>query len=341
MVFIRQIVHAKMTEFQPPPFVPHPVCRGGHLQTIASIGTTDFAELRPKRHIVPVSEGDAIVLHEDRPASWRPGRGAMLLVHGLSGCHAAPYMRRIAHQFLRDGICVFRMDMRGCGAASPLATNLTHAGRSDDLVRAIEAMAIHTQSGPLGAIGVSLGASQLLRAFGRIGAGLDATPSWLHRLDRIAAVAPPIDLQRCSDNLQRWVLRPYNYYFIRALLSRVPERVRNREDFQLRISGSRPKTLRELDDRITAPLSGFADAVDYYRQSSADRVTRHNPVSTLVLAAADDPLVPVGCFLDDRSQWPESTRLEITKTGGHVGFVDRQKRSWMDRLMQAWFASCF
>jgi hypothetical protein len=163
----------------------------------------------------------------------------------------------------------------------------------------------------------------------------------LHRIDRIAAVSPPIDLQRCSDNLQRWVLRPYNYFFIRALLARVPERVRQREDYQLRVSGSRPKTLRELDDRITAPLSGFADAVEYYRESSANLVSRHNPVSTLVLAAADDPLVPVGCFTDDRSQWPDSTRLVITKTGGHVGFVDRQKRSWMDRLMQAWFASSF
>jgi predicted alpha/beta-fold hydrolase len=188
------------------------------------------------------------------------------------------------------------------------------------------------------AIGVSLGANQLLRAVGRIGAGIDTTPAWFDRLQRIAAVAPPLDLQRCSDNMERWILRPYNYYFIRALLARAPARVRQRDDFQQSVLAGRPKTLRELDDRITAPLSGFADAAEYYTRSSATSVTLHNPVRTLVLAAADDPIVPIGCFVDDKHQWPDSTSLVVSKTGGHVGFIDRRKRSWMDRVMEAWFS---
>jgi predicted alpha/beta-fold hydrolase len=57
-----------------------------------------------------------------------------------------------------------------------------------------------------------------------------------------------------------------------------------------------------------------------------------------VLAAADDPIVPIGCFVDDKDQWPASTQLVVTRTGGHVGFIDRNKRSWMDEVVQAWFA---
>lgn len=302
-----------------------------------SIRSSVVTELKPSQHIVTVSDGDSIVLHEDRPATWKSSDASMLLIHGISGCHAAPYMLRLAGQFVRRGICVYRMDMRGCGAGSALTTNLTHAGRSDDVLAALNRIAEQTTRGPIAAIGVSLGANQLLRAVSRIGAGLDSTPPWFDRLIRIAAVAPPMDLQRCSDNMQRRRLRPYNYYFIRALIARAPAKVKQRDDYQQRIAEGRPKTLFELDDRITGPLSGFSGAIDYYAESSAGIVVAHNTVPTLVLAAADDPIVPVGCFVDDKDVWPKRTKLVVAETGGHVGFIDRGRLSWMDRVMGAWF----
>jgi predicted alpha/beta-fold hydrolase len=325
------------SQFQPPHFQPHRVIRGGHLQTIVSLRVDQVTGLKPVRHRVEVSDGDAILLHEDRPAEWRPGDPSMLLLHGLSGCHSAPYMLRLARRFVSQGVCVFRVDMRGCGAAVDLCQNLTHAGRSDDVVAALDFMARHNPDSPLHVVGVSLGACQLLRAVGRIGGGMDSMPSWFPRLRRIAAVAPPLDLQRCSDNMNRIVLRPYNYFFIRALLDRAPPRVRELPIFQREVVRPRPKTLRELDERFTAPISGFRDACDYYAKTSANRVTKYNPVSTLVLTAADDPIVPISCFVDDPAIWPETTELLITKTGGHVGFIDQQKRSWMDQALHAWF----
>jgi predicted alpha/beta-fold hydrolase len=326
------------TAFAPPPFSPHRLLRGGHLQTIVAIRSQDVGGLQPARHVIEVSEGDAIMLHEDRPLGWKQGDPSILLLHGLSGCHAAPYMLRLARRFVAQGVCVYRIDMRGCGAASDLTRNMTHAGRSDDLIRALDFIAARDLEGPLHAIGISLGASQLLRAVGRIGAGMDPTPEWFHRLARIAAVAPPLDLQRCSDNMNRLFLRPYNYYFIRSLLRGAPPGVKQREQFQQELRGPKPRTLRELDDRFTAPMSGFEDARDYYAKTSCNQVTCYNPVPTLVLTAADDPIVPIGCFTDDRRLWPRSTKLLITRTGGHVGFIDREKRSWMDQALDAWFA---
>ncbi|MDB4476581.1 alpha/beta fold hydrolase [Rhodopirellula sp.] len=333
------IVHGNMQEFEPPPFDPHPFFRGGHLQTIAATCQISADRLNPIQHRVPVSDGDSIVLHEDCPAGWVSGNQSILLVHGLSGCHAAPYMLRLAERFLQLGTRVFRMDMRGCGAARPLARNLAHAGRSDDVVAALDVIANKSADGPILAIGVSLGAGQLLRAVGRIGRGDSKKPAWFERLERIAVVAPPLDLRRCSINLQRLWLRPYNYYFIRALLESVPPGVRERAEFQNAIIQRRPRTLWELDDRITAPLSGFDGARDYYDQASACRVANFNPVPTLVLTAADDPIVPVGCFADDPGLWPSSTRLIITPTGGHMGFLDRRRKCWIDEAVLSWFSS--
>jgi len=333
------IVHGNMSEFEPPPFDPHPFFRGGHLQTLAATREVSADLLSTIQHVVPVSEGDSIVLHEDCPADWVPGDRSTLLVHGLSGCHAAPYMLRLAKRFLKLGSRVFRMDMRGCGAARPLARNLAHAGRSDDVVAALDTIAAKSKEGPMLAIGVSLGAGQLLRAVGRIGCGVSIRPAWFERLARIAVVAPPLDLRRCSVNMQRWLLRPYNYYFIRALLGSVPPGVHERAEFQEAILERRPRTLWELDDRITAPLSGFDGAADYYDQASACHVARFNPVPTLVLTAADDPIVPVGCFADNPSLWPKSTQLFITNTGGHMGFLDRRRKCWIDEAVLSWFSA--
>jgi len=328
-----------MSQFEPPRFEPHPFLRGGHLQTIAATRDASNDRLRPVQHVIPVSEGDSIVLHEDCPADWTPQKPSVLLVHGLSGCHAAPYMVRLASRFLATGQRVFRMDMRGCGAARPLSCNLAHAGRSDDVIRALDVIAEKSGEGPILATGVSLGAGQLLRAVGRIGKGDSSRPTWFGRLSSIAAIAPPLDLKRCSINMQRLMLRPYNYYFIRALLASVPPGVRQRAEFQRQMKKRSPRTLWELDDRITAPLSGFDGASDYYEQASACRVVKFNPVPTLVVAAADDPIVPAGCFTDDLGLWPQSTHLIVTPTGGHMGFVDRRRRCWIDDAVDAWFSS--
>ncbi|MGI9443752.1 MAG: YheT family hydrolase [Rubripirellula sp.] len=333
------IVHGNMSEFEPPPFDPHPFFRGGHLQTLAATREVSADLLSPIQHVVSVSDDDSIVLHEDCPAGWVPGERSILLLHGLSGCHAAPYMLRLAERFLKLGSRVFRMDMRGCGAARPLARNLAHAGRSDDVVAALDMIADKSEEGPMLAIGVSLGAGQLLRAVGRIGCGVSVRPAWFERLERIAVVAPPLDLRRCSVNMQRWSLRPYNYYFIRALLGSVPPGVHERAEFQTALLERRPRTLWELDDRITAPLSGFDGAADYYDQASACHVASFNPVPTLVLTAADDPIVPVGCFADNPSLWPQSTRLFITNTGGHMGFLDRRRKCWIDEAVVSWFSA--
>ncbi|MFK8112273.1 MAG: YheT family hydrolase [Rubripirellula sp.] len=322
-----------MNDFQPPRFLPHPFLRGGHLQTIVAPRTKKI-RLNANQIVVPVSDGDSIVLHEDQPAA--PLTSSMLLIHGISGCHAAPYMLRIAKRFTRLGVCVYRMDMRGCGAGAKLTSNLTHAGRSDDVLAALQTIA-NQNEGPIQAIGVSLGANQLLRAVGRIGAGVDETPSWFDRLTKMAVVAPPLDLQRCSDNMERWILRPYNRYFISALLKRAPLGVVQRADFQRQLALGRPRTLKELDERITGPLSGFEGATDYYATSSAGLVAGSNPVRTLVLAAEDDPIVPIGCFVDDKGMWSEATELLVTKTGGHVGFINSHRESWMDEVLAAWF----
>lgn len=327
----------EISAYQPPLFEPHRWLRGGHLQTLATVWGDAGTQFNGQQHIVTLPDNDAVVLHENRPQGWSAGQPCVLLVHGLCGSHQASYMGRLAAQFLAKGVRVFRIDMRGCGAGFNLSKQLTHAGRGDDLICALDFIDQTSPNSRLGVIAVSLGGNQILAALGKIGAGLSRTPAWFDRLDRVATVSPPVDLLRCSANMQRRIMWPYNYYFVRKLLSRIPPRVKLRDDFQHQIIRRRPRTLFDLDDQLTAPLSGFTDALDYYSQASASRYVDTNPIPTLVLASTDDPVVPVDCFRASSQPWPDKTTVCIAKHGGHVGFIDRRNGYWMDRALEAWF----
>lgn len=325
--------------FVPPPFLPDRWMRGGHLQTLASIRAPGVQVATAETHVVELPGGDAIVLHENVAVDGgeiqsSDSTRAIVLFHGLGGCHGSPYMIRLAIRFAQLGWTVYRVDMRGAGAARELAGGLSHAGRSEDVCAAIDFVARRNPQSSLAAIGVSLGGNQLLRFAGRIGAGLDARPQWFDRLIQIAVVAPPIDLVRCSENMERISRRVYNYYFIKSLFDRIPPRIGASEQFQKIAAQGRPRTLLELDERLTAPLSGFGSALDYYRQCGAVSVAAENPVRTLVLAASDDPIVPVDCFT--APNWPADTSVHLAATGGHAGFVARKRTFWMDDCLVAW-----
>src|SRR5712692_3515179 len=73
-------------------FLPHPLFRGGHAQTLAGIYLPGYRHpYLAVQHQVTLADGDRIVLHDDRPAGWRPGDRTAVMIHGLAGCHESPY----------------------------------------------------------------------------------------------------------------------------------------------------------------------------------------------------------------------------------------------------------
>jgi predicted alpha/beta-fold hydrolase len=76
---------------------------------------------------------------------------------------------------------------------------------------------------------------------------------------------------------------------------------------------------------VTAPLHGFADEIDYYRQASSGPYLKSIRRPTLLVNALDDPFVPAASLPDARTL-PAAVRAEYVPHGGHVGFV--QGRPW-------------
>ena len=98
-----------------------------------------------------------------------------------------------------------------------------------------------------------------------------------------------------------------------------------------------PKTLFEFDDRFTAPLNGFVDAEDYYHQSGSKGCLDQITVPTTILVSNDDPVVPAEIF--DDACFSSSTTLIRIQSGGHMGYLGRCGKRWMDDQIIQWLAT--
>lgn len=323
-----------MISSQFPDFRPHPLVRGGDLQTIAGVYLPGpRLTYRARRHLVTLADGDRIVLHDDCPLGWQAGDRAALLIHGLSGCHSSHYMTRIAAELEQSGVRAFRMDLRGCGAGAGLARLPYHSGRSEDAAAAITAMTELCPGSPLAIVGFSMGGNIALKLLGEIG----NRPCG--NLDRIVAICPPIDLAMAVERIHRRRTRIYERHFLRRLLRQVKVREQTMPDAPSVKFRRLPQSIWEFDDQFTAPVCGFGDAPTYYRLCGAIRVAEGIRLPALVIAAHDDPLVPT-TPLEALRDCP-SVRLQITRHGGHLGFVGRREgeRRWLDSRIVEWITA--
>ncbi|WP_207397910.1 YheT family hydrolase [Bremerella alba] len=289
-----------------------------------------------RQHLVLFDDGDQIVLHDDRPKGWKPGDRTVLLIHGLGGSHSSGYIVRIAHTLNSLGIRTFRVDLRGCGAGHNLAKRPFHAGCSDDIAHCVEAISALCMGSPLTLCGFSMGANIALKLAGEMGNGR------IGGIDSVMAVAPPIDLAHCCTNMNRGFNRLYDWDFSRRLVSLVEGRLAQDENFYdgFRFT-EKPARLIEFDSVFTAPQCGFDSAEDYYAKASAAFVLPDVKVPGLILTADDDSVVPVQIF--DKHPRSGSVELEITRGGGHLGFITSKSivpdRRWMDHRVVQWIAS--
>jgi predicted alpha/beta-fold hydrolase len=328
-----------MSENGFPAFRPPLWIKSGHAQTIVgaylpNAYTRAAGPVRHTavRHAVRLDDGDHVLCHDERPADWRPGARAAVLIHGLCGSSASNYMVRVAAKLNARGVRTFRKTLRGFGDGVPYARRACHAGQTADVAAVLERAIELCPGSPITLIGFSLGANMVLKLLGELE---DFGP---RELDSAVAVAPPIDLVHCCRHLRTGLNRLYDWSFVRSLHALVQQRRRSVPDLHDLPLRRLPRRLREFDDIYTAPLIGFAGAMDYYSKASAAPYLAHVRRPTLLVAAADDPIIPVEMF----SNYPLSPQIKmlVTRHGGHLGWVGvaglDPDRRWLDWRIVDW-----
>lgn len=320
-------------------FEPHPWLRNAHLMTIAG------AFWRRKFPRLPASEPRYF---DVEPASSTAEQGTrtrgdchwqtnprehptLILVHGLEGSSDSGYILGTAEKAFVAGFNVVRLNQRNCGGTEHLTPHLYHSGRSADVRAVVEELIERDRLPEIFAAGFSMGGNLVLKMAGEYA---DAAPP---ELRGFVGVAPSFVLAACADALEERRNFIYQTYFVRRLKKRMrrkaelfPERYAAKVgNGALRAIGS----VREFDEMITAPCSGFAGADDYYARASAINVLGAIARPTLILTAKDDPFVPYATFERPEVRGNPNITLIATSHGGHCAFIGRkggEERFWSE-----------
>lgn len=312
------------SEFCSPRWLP-----GGHLQTLYPFFFRRHAlECEPVD--IPTPDGDRLV------ADWYPAAGEnpggaplMIIAHGMEGNSQRPYVLGLVRTALAQGFAALAWNLRGCGRADNLLPQTYYAGCSADLQAVID-WAGSRHDGPIVLAGFSMGGNIALKWAGEAG-----SEAGRHGVVAAATVAVPCDLLGCNRELERPANVLYRRRFVRDLANRVRVKaLRFPTEFDLRPL-AHIRTVRQFDDAYTAPMHGYRDAEDYYRECSANRFLGDIRIPTLLLNARNDPFLSTSCFPQDLARGHHCLWLEQPATGGHVGFYSRQGDWWeSERLTQ-------
>lgn len=265
-----------------------------------------------EEHIIPLPDGDRLATY-----LYRGSSNVMIsLYHGLSGDVLADYMQRTAIQYLALGHSVLLVNHRGAGSGKNLAKHPYHSGRAEDMSQVLSYLRRLFPEKRQIAAGFSMSGNILLYLLS--GQKGECLP------DAAIAVNAPINLKSCAGALTQGFNRCYDLRFVRRLIA----------EKQLDISPW--KTLQELDDLYTAPRSGFKDRHHYYETCSAKDYVHKIQTPTCVLAAMDDPFIPVQDYHE--AKWSTAVKLKIHPSGGHLGYLSVVKnrfgnRRWLDEYM--------
>jgi len=202
------------------------------------------------------------------------------------------------------------MHLRGCSGEPNRLDRSYHSGATEDLADVLTALAEDPQGPPAAAVGFSLGANLLLKYVGERDRPL---------VGHAVAVSVPFVLRDAMLRLNLGRSRIYRRYLITRLKQGYRRKFMERPS-PLDVDLDTINDFNTFDDRITAPLSGFAGVFDYYNRASCRQFLPHIHTPTLIIHAADDPFMFPSTVPFEHELGPGVT-LELACYGGHVGFI--------------------
>jgi hypothetical protein len=314
-------------------FRPRGLLASPHVQSILTSGPLRRSKVRKRAgdyqarseaRILTARDGTRLLGFSARAPGDR--RDALvIMLHGWEGSVDSNYLLSTAVAFDRAGFDTFRLNFRDHGDSHHLNEGLFHSCLLEEVLDAVAEVAGDYRAGPVFLVGFSLGGNFALRV-ARHAADRDLD------LERVIAVSPVIRPRHVLEAMESG-LPIYERYFVhkwrrslRHKQSLYPERYNLGEWF--RLSRLRHQTDWLVDRHTEFPhldayLDGYSVAGDYLAGLET---------STLIITAADDPIIPIE---DIRAlPRPPALDIEVHAHGGHCGFLANWRLdSWIEKRL--------
>lgn len=300
------------------PVLPTPDYKPPILFREANFATIYPSLLRPvPKHVTPARERietpDGDYLDLDRHRAHTGSRRLLIVSHGLEGNARRKYTLGMAAMGISLGFDAVCWDQRGAGKRPNRKARSYHSGETNDLHTVIT-HCLKSGYEEVALIGFSMGGNQILKYLGE---SPERVPE---QIKTAVTFSVPCDL----DATERIIALPsrqvYFQYFMKGLRQKVHTKAAL---FPGEVDAGKLKgvwTLRDFDDRFTAPQNGFRDAADYYARSSSLPFLSAIRVPTLLVQAKDDPFLAPECYPEAAATTNPNLYLEVPRYGGHVGF---------------------
>jgi len=247
----------------------------------------------------------------------------VIISHGLEGDSQRAYVAGMVNAFSAQGWDALAWNFRGCSGTINQQPRFTHNGATEDLQAVISHALASGRYRKIALVGFSMGGNLSLVYLGRES---DQVP-----VEVCGAVlfSVPCDLEGAADRLAEPANRLYMKRFLRLMGAKVAAQA-------LRYPGLFPtenyrslSSFHEFDARYTAPLHGFADAREYWTQSSSLRYLETIQKPVWIINAVNDPFLSPNCFPQSHNPL---VRLVTPQHGGHCGFTStgNKGRFWSE-----------
>lgn len=320
----------KKTDTTKTAFKPAWWLRNKHLQTMwtrLSRRKLKFP-LKSKRYELP--DGDFIDTAWVGEGSHNP---IVIILHGLGGSLRSPYATGIMNSIVEKGWRAVFMYFRGASEEPNRLMRGYHSGDTGDFDFLVKEIRRQNPGTPVFAVGFSLGGNVLLKWLGE-----NKTEACVKAA---VAVSAPFDLSLAANSLQKGFSRFYQWYLLVALKRKYFAKFRYDKAPIPHKQVKACNNFWSYDNTVTAPLHGFYDAHDYYRQCSSKQFLKDIRVPTLVIHAKDDPFMTPE-VIPEHYHASSSVEFDITHQGGHVGFISGDipgiAEYWLDQRIINFFA---
>lgn len=238
----------------------------------------------------------------------------LVLFHGLEGSSASHYSHAFAN-FARNHRMAYAVPhFRGCSGELNLGPRAYHSGDHAEIGWVLQGFR-KQHSGPIVAVGVSLGGNALLRWAQEMGTAAAQVVS------AVAAVSSPIDLAAGGHAIGKGFNRQvYTRMFLNTMKPKALRKLDQHPGLFDRDALLQAKDLYDFDNIFTAPLHGFKNTDDYWARASAKPHLQQIKIPALVVNALNDPFVPAKSLPSQKDVMGSHVTLWQPAHGGHVGF---------------------
>jgi uncharacterized protein len=288
-----------------------PLLFTAHLETIYPALARRVSTLPYKRERIETPDNDFLDL------DWmQQGSNKLVIIsHGLEGNSSRAYMKGMASALYAQGVDVLTWNFRGCSGEMNRQLRFYHSGATDDL-DVIVKYAIQKLYKEVSLVGFSLGGNLTLKYLGE-------RPPY-PEIKKACVFSVPVDLHSSCLKISKPSNWMYSNRFLKSLKGKVIQKAQMMEGLDV-THIEKIRTLIEFDDRYTAPLHGYRDAIDYYTRCSSVHFLAGIRIPTLLVNARNDPFLSEACFPEKQLKNNPYVTLETPEYGGHVGFTQFHK----------------